>query len=112
MAMFLSTITDRGAAPALLHTMTFNEQRLRVIADNIANTGTQGYRGRHLDKAAFQSALREALDRRGGRYHKPFIVKGGQVRTRADGGLRVEPEEYPVENILFHDRTNISMVSH
>ncbi len=109
-AVFLSTVTDRGATPALLKTMSFTESRLRMIAENVANMETPGYRTKQLDTRAFQSALRAALDARGTNYGKLFVVEAGsEVATNADGTLRVTPSEEPVQNILFHDRTNMSL---
>ncbi len=108
--MFVSNITGRGAAPALLATMTFNEARLRTIAENVANASTPGYRAKQLDTKGFQSALRKAFDNRGKNASKPFSIDGGdEVRTDAMGALRVTPSLAPVENVLFHDGTNMSI---
>lgn len=90
--------------------LTFNESRLRMLSENIANVHTPGYRAKQLDVRGFQRALREALDARGGDPRKPFVVKGGnEVRTMEDGRLRVTPSRYPVRNLLFHDNTNLSL---
>lgn len=107
--MFFSDLTNVGAAPALLSTMSFNEARLGVIANNIANASTPGYRAKQLDTRAFQASLRDALGRRGGR-SDPFVLEGNrQVLTGRDGSLKVTPTERPVDNILFHDGTNVSI---
>ena len=109
-AMLLEDVTNRGATPALVKALAFNEARLRMIAENIANVHTPGYRTKQLDTNAFQRALREALDARGGDPHKPFVLKSpGEVETGRDGLLRVSPTEVPVENVLFHDGTNQSI---
>ncbi len=108
--MFVSRIADGGATPALVATMTFNEARLRTIAENVANGSTPGYRAKQLDTKGFQSALRNAFDNRGKDASKPFIIDGGeQVRTDKMGALRVKPSLAPVENVLFHDGTNMSI---
>ena len=108
--MFLSTLTDRGATPAMVATLAFNEARLKVIADNIANVNTPGYRAKQLDVPGFQRALREALDRRGSDPKKPLILQAGrEARSDPSGRLQVEPTERPVDNILFQDGTNLSM---
>lgn len=108
--MFISSIADRGATPALIKTMAFNEVRLKTIADNVANSQTPGYRAKHLDVRAFQTALRKALDARRGDSNAPFIVESGrQIRTGSDGMLKVTPTTTPVENALFHDGTNMSI---
>ncbi len=108
--MFISNLTDRGATPALVKTLAFNEARLSVIAENIANSNTPGYKAKRLDAAAFQRSLRSALDARGSDPNKPFVIDTGrEVRTDARGFLRVTPTEQPVESILFHDGTNMSL---
>ena len=108
--MFVSSVTDRGAMPALVQTLVFNQARLKMIAENVANSETPGYRTKQLDVQAFQAALRQALDARGSDPHKPLIVRSGeQVTTDAHGHLQVTPSEQPAENILFHDGTNMSI---
>ncbi|MFQ5414522.1 MAG: flagellar basal body rod protein FlgB [Phycisphaerae bacterium] len=108
--MLISSLVDRGATPALVRTAVFNQARLNMIAENIANYGTPGYRAKQLDVRGFQRALRDALDARGHDVNKPFVVAhGDEVETDDAGSLRVTPSEVPVENILFHDGTNVSI---
>jgi flagellar basal body rod protein FlgB len=56
---FFSSITDRGAGPALVATMAFSEAKLEVLAENVANGQTPGFRAKQLDARAFQHALRD-----------------------------------------------------
>ena len=108
--MFISNLTNRGAGPALISTLAFNQARLKVIAENVANANTPGYRAKSLDPRSFQTALRKALNTRGRDPNKPFIIAGtGQVKTDASGLLRVTPSETPAGNVLFHDGTNMSI---
>jgi flagellar basal-body rod protein FlgB len=108
--MYFTTLTDRGATPALVQSASFQESRLRVIATNLANMSTPNYRAQQLDTKIFQRALRDALDRRGGDIGRPLSLKGGdQVRTDPWGNLRTTPTERPVDNLLFHDGTNQSI---
>jgi len=108
--MFFSSLTDRGAAPALVDTLVYTQERLKMIAENVANLNTPGYRAKQLDAKAFQGALRRALNDRGDDMSKPFVVEAGdEVRTDGNGSLRVTPSLHPVENALFHDGTNLSI---
>ncbi len=108
--MFISSVTDRGATPAIVKMLAFNEVRLKTIAENVANIQTPGYRAKQLDATAFQRSLREALDARTRDPNKPFDVRSGnEVCTDAQGFLRVTPSQKPVDNILFHDGTNSSI---
>lgn len=105
----LSTIADRGAAPALRNVVAFNEARLRVIADNVANAQTPGYRAKQLDVQAFQKSLGEALERRD-HFSKPFVVDGNrEAQSGGNGFLQVTPTLRPVDNVLFQDGTNVSI---
>ena len=83
----------------------FTQLRHAVIAENVANIDTPGYKARHLDPKAFQRALAKAREERGGDNRKPFIVRSGQVDMTANGHLRVFPQTRPIQNILFHDGT-------
>lgn len=110
MAMFLSTITNRGAMPGLVKTMAFTQQRLRMISENVANMHTPGYKAKHLDVKGFQQALGKAFAEHKKDYNKQFIVENGkQVATDERGMLKVTPTDRPVGNILFHDGTNMSI---
>lgn len=108
--MFLSEISEQGATPALVKTLAFQESRMKMIAENIANAQTPGYRAKQLDVAGFQRSLREALANRdhgaGGRFD---VRSGDEVATDEQGLLRVQPSEVPAENVLFHDGTNLSI---
>jgi len=108
--MFLESITNRGATPALEQTMVYGEARLAMIAENVANLHTPGYRTRQLDAAGFQRALREALDAKGADPHKRLEVQvGDEVETDRAGRLKVTPTLAPVEHSLLHDGTNQSI---
>ncbi len=110
MAMFLSTITNKGATPGLIKTMAFTQQRLKMISENVANIHTPGYRAKQLDVNGFQQALGKAFAEHKKDYQKPFVVENGdEVQTDERGMLKVTPTDRPVRNILFHDGTNMSI---
>jgi len=96
--------------PALIMTMSYNESRLKMIAENVANVGTPGYRAKHLDVRAFQRSLRAALNANKTNPKQPFVANvGNEVSTDQLGRLHVTPSLVPVQNILFHDGTNMSI---
>jgi len=108
--MYISSITNRGATPALIKTLAFNEAKLNMIAENVANIHTPHYRTKHLDTHAFKQSLKKALDNKGRDPNQPFVVNvDDQVQTLREGTLQVTPSVEPVENILFHDGTNQSI---
>lgn len=105
--MYLSNLTNGGATPALAKVMAFNERRLGVIAENVANATTPNYRAKQLDPRAFQQSLKRAIDQRGTDKNVPFVIdRTDQVYTDEKGILHVTPTEQPVRNVLFHDGTN------
>jgi len=108
--MYLSNLLEGGATPALAKTLAFNERRIGIIAENVANATTPNYKAKQLDVLGFQRALRRAFDQRGGDKSIPFNVENGrEVRTNDHGMLEIMPSEQPTRNILSHDGTNQSL---
>jgi flagellar basal-body rod protein FlgB len=107
--MFLSSVTEHGVGPALEKTLAFQEERLKMIAENIANAQTPGYRTKQLDVAGFQNSLREAMSERRENGSVFVVENEREFGSDEQGHLTVTPSESPVENALFHDGTNISM---
>lgn len=108
--MFLRQVSEQGVGPALEKMLAFQESRLRMIAENIANAQTPGYRTKQLDVAAFQSSLREALEQRNVQPGSRFALReSNEMRDDSQGFLRVTPTEQPVQYVLFHDGTNVSI---
>ncbi len=104
--MFLQSVTSGGAFPMLEKTIAFTEARNRVLAENVANITTPGYRAKRLDIGKFQAALRDATERRredGGAFR---LESTDEFDTNALGHLETTPSREPVENLLFHDGTN------
>ncbi|NOT02167.1 MAG: flagellar basal body rod protein FlgB [Phycisphaerales bacterium] len=108
--MFLSDLTNRGATPALIAGLTFIEARHKMIAENVANWQTPGYKTKQLDTGAFEKALRTALDAKGSDPHKTLMLPSTQqFRSEANGRLTVTPTDLPIEHLQFHDGTNGSI---
>lgn len=105
--MPIGNVGNCNTIAALEKALAFAEARHRVLAENIANADTPGYRAKQLDVAAFQEALAEALERRKETPSAPFELPASrEFRTGPTGNLVVTPSETPPENILFHDGTN------
>ncbi len=94
--MFIERLLNDGNAPLLEQVVKFTAQRHNLIAENIANVDTPGYRQKDLSLGRFQQMLRERVDRRrGGEY-----VQFGDIKMEADR---------PTSGILSHDGNNRSM---
>ena len=105
--MFLADLTNRGNIPVLEKLMAYTEARHAMLADNVANLGTPGYKAKQLDPRAFQRALRGAIDHRGNTAEPLRIAHHSQFGLDGRGHLVVTPSEQPGQNILFHDRSNV-----
>lgn len=106
---WFNRLTDNGPTPALAAVLSFTQERHRVIAENIANLGTPGYKAKQVDVGAFQRSLGEAMDRRaaGAADRLSFSTPGFELGR--DGRLRVTPSLRPADGLLFHDGTNHSL---
>ena len=59
----MNALFDRGSIPALEAMVRFSSARHAVLAGNIANASTAGYRAQDLSVGGFQAALRRAFER-------------------------------------------------
>ena len=106
--MFFQGIVNSGAIPAMEKMLAFTEARHRMLAENVANVDTPGYKTKHLDPQAFQQALRTALDEKNETRSAEFrLPSTSEFRQDESGRLEVSPEVEPAENLLFHDQTNM-----
>lgn len=104
--MLVSDVTSGGTVPMLEKTLAFTEARNRMLADNIANVLTPGYRTKQLDVSAFQAAMKDAWEKRTQRDGQFRLESSGEVQVSDAGQLQVTPSQEPAENLLFQDGTN------
>ena len=96
--MFIDRLINQGNAPLLEQWMRFTETRHRLIAQNVVNISTPGYKPVDLNEKKFTAMLRERADAR--RSDAP-----GRVRFDDIGGELEDNQQ----GILFHDGQNRSM---
>ena len=96
--MFIDRLINQTNAPLVEKVLKFASARQKLIAENVANVDTPGYRQKDLSEAKFFSMLRERAAAR---------------RDAAPGSLGYDGLNVDVENpqagILFHDQNNRSM---
>jgi len=99
--------------PALLHTtpipilgevLHFAQARHTVLAGNLANVNTPGYRTRDLSQTEFQQRLKEAIAQM---QRAPAGDSPGLMGAEPDEALRHVRSS--LENLLYHDDTNIDL---
>src|SRR5437773_6198991 len=99
MGMFIQRLLDQGNAPLLEQMLRFTAARHRLIAENVVNVDTPGYRQQDLSLEKFQGLLRSRVEQRHG-------AGPGDVSSFDDVIAEVET---PARGILFHDGNNRSM---
>ena len=90
--------------PALGEVLNFTQARHTVLAGNIANVNTPGYRLRDLSETAFQQKLKEAIELTRQTAHP---VSPGLSHSRANDPMREVRQS--LQNILYHDDTNMDL---
>ena len=92
--------------PILQQVVDFTQARHVVLAGNIANLDTPGYRVRDLPVDEFQKSLQEAIDER----HKPKpqgpVSPGELARS---GPPRLAEVARNTKTILYHDQSNVGL---
>ena len=96
--MFIERLINQGNAPLLEQTVKFHAARHRLLAENIANASTPGYRQKDLSVDKFRHMLRDRVDAK--RVAPPGTVGFDDVSSEV---------ERPQQALLFHDRNNRSM---
>ena len=90
--------------PALQEVIGFSQARHDVLAGNLANYGTPGYKVRDLSLDNFQERLKEALDTRD---KKREPLSPGMLAGSEDKQMQRVRESF--KDVLYHDQTNVSL---
>jgi flagellar basal-body rod protein FlgB len=100
----LANLFNATTIPTLGEVINFAQARHTVLAGNIANVNTPGYRLRDLSPTDFQQRLKEALAE-SQRANQP--ISPGLAHSRPGDPLR--QVRASLENIVYHDGTNIDL---
>jgi flagellar basal-body rod protein FlgB len=111
--MMLSNMFDSSALPVLEQVVNFTQARHGVLAGNIANIDTPGYKSRDLSVDVFQSRLKEAVEARHHAAESPTYAINAEFAGKPTG---VGNENWGkvrevADDILFHDDHNVSLES-
>jgi flagellar basal-body rod protein FlgB len=104
----IASIFDSNAVPVLEQVVNFSQARHNVLAGNIANLDTPGYRTRDISPDAFRARLKEAVEES----RRP----AADTSSAAFTSISTEPSKNPFQavkeslnSILRHDDGNVSM---
>jgi len=100
----LPNLFDSTTIPVLGEVLNFSQARHTVLAGNIANVNTPGYRLRDLSPTAFQQQLKEAIALS---KNTAEPVSPGLAGSEPGGPLRQVRDS--LQNLLYHDDTNLDL---
>jgi flagellar basal-body rod protein FlgB len=96
--MFIDRLLNDGNAPLLEQMLRFTDARHRLLAEDVVNANTPGYRNKDLSTEQFQALLRERVAQR--ESSPPGSVRFDDIMGEVTS---------PARNILFHDGNNRSV---
>jgi len=100
----LTNLFSSTTIPALGEVLNFAQARHTVLAGNVANVNTPGYRLRDLSPTEFQHRLKEAIARS---QQQAQPLSPGLASSEAGDPLR--QVRASLENLVYHDDTNIDL---
>ena len=107
----LSSMFDSSTLPVLEQVVNFTQARHGVLAGNIANIDTPGYKTRDISPDEFQSRLKEAVDARRQRSVSPTYDINAQLagRESVSGQDGMDKVRDSIKSILFHDNSDVGI---
>ena len=100
----ISSVINNTNIPVLEQVVNFAQARHQVLAGNIANLDTPGYRIRDLSVDTFQERLKEAIE---ARRQDTTAVTPGVVTNDPDDALHRVKDS--MKSILFHDGSDVGL---
>ena len=97
------SLFNSTSIPVLEKVVGFSEARHNVLAGNIANMDTPGYRAQDLSPVRFQNQLKEALQTR--REHESDPT-GGTLLDKTDGDDPFAGVRDTMKSLVYHDQSD------
>ena len=107
----LSSMFDSTTIPVLEQVVNFTQARHGVLAGNIANLDTPGYKTRDLSPEQFQLRLQEAIEAR----KEKSVSTTYEINARLAGkeslldGDGMDEVRESIKSILYHDQSDVSI---
>ena len=104
-----SSMFDASTVPVLEQVVNFTQARHGVLAGNLANYDTPGYKTRDLSPELFQERLRQAVEarrERGMTYRVGSYATASQANPQHSEFAEVQDA---TKSILYHDESDVSL---
>jgi flagellar basal-body rod protein FlgB len=96
---------DASTIPMLQEVIGFTQARHEILAGNIANIDTPGYRTRDLNEEVFHDKLKKALVTKDQSKHG--VLSPGLSQVKQGDAMREVRDS--MKSILYHDDSNVSL---
>jgi len=100
----LGSLFSSTTIPALGEVLNFAQARHTVLAGNVANINTPGYRLRDLSQTAFQARLKQAIA-----HSQSTAGSVSPGLASSPPGDELRQASASLENLIYHDDTNIDL---
>jgi flagellar basal-body rod protein FlgB len=107
----ISNMFASSSLPVVEQVVSFTQARHGVLAGNIANIDTPGYKSRDLSVESFQSRLKEAVEARRAAATSPSYAVNAQLagKPTGTGSENWQQVRGAKGDILFHDNHDVSL---
>lgn len=96
---------SNSTLPALEQSAAFSQKRHLLLAGNIANKDTPGYKSRDISVTDFNEALREAVEKQ----NSPAAHRSPGYADHASEVKPMEKVRDVTNQILYHDGSDVSL---
>jgi flagellar basal-body rod protein FlgB len=103
----IANLFDSTTIPVLQEMVNFNQARHTILAGNIANMDTPGYKVRDLSVEDFQSRLQQAIEERRQPPQSSQSLSPGEVGLSTTAPLAEVAKN--TKTILHHDQNNVGI---
>lgn len=100
----INSLFDSTSVPVLEQVVNFTQRRHDILAGNIANLDTPGYRVRDLSPERFQARLKSAIDEQASRSSSHSL---SGVATSHGNPIDEVDEDF--QRMLYHDDSNVAL---
>ena len=107
----LPSLFDSSTVPVLEQVVSFTQARHGVLAGNIANIDTPGYKTRDISPEKFQERLQAAIQYRHRAAQSPTYAINAKLAGRppVTGHDGMNEVRESAKSILYHDDSNVSI---